>query len=80
MHGFARLRLVGTKPIDGIEECLTDDVPQPLPFPTCVRNLPSPKGHSALDALEHLSFSFEKLKRDLDALATDGLDDGPRAA
>ena len=51
VHGFARLRLVGTTPIDGIEECPKDDFPKPLPFPTCVRNLPrGGHGHPALDA------------------------------
>ncbi|MFM7051389.1 MAG: hypothetical protein ACKOYN_04540 [Planctomycetota bacterium] len=80
MHGFARLRLVGTKPIDGIEECQTDDVPQPIPFPTCVRNMPSPRGGHALDALEQVVLSFSKLKQDLVALADDGDDDRPRAA
>ena len=72
-----------------MEECPTDDFPQPLPFPSCVRDLPrrasgrgsaagrSAAGQDALDALDRMSLAFARLR---DA-ATDGRDgDGPRAA
>jgi hypothetical protein len=79
MQGFAGLRLVGTSPIGGIEECSFDDAPRPLPFPTCVRDLPrGSRSHDALDALERASFCLEKVRL---ALATTNADhDGPRAA
>lgn len=79
MHGFARLRLVGTAGIDGIEECRKDDVPGPLPFPTCVRSLPVRCGSAtaALEALERVSLSFEKLRAEIER---DDDDDAPRAA
>ena len=83
VHGFARLRLVGTTPIDGIEECPKDDFPKPLPFPTCVRNLPrGGHGHPALDAMDHVEFSLAKLRAALDAVGKAAGDDGngPRAA
>jgi len=95
MHGHARLRLVGTPPLDGMEECPTDDFPQPLPFPSCVRDLPrrasgrgaaagrgSAAGRSAAgqDALDALDRMSLAFARLRDA-ATDGRDgDGPRAA
>jgi len=79
MHGFARLRLVGTAAIDGIEECRTDDRPGPIPFPTCVRDLPVRcSGAAALDALDRVSLSFEKLRAEIER-QDDGYD-GPRAA
>jgi len=82
MHGTARLRLVGTPPLDGMEECPNDDFPKPLPFPSCVRDLPrrasghSKAGQDALAALERMNFSFNALRA---ALEDDGAD-GPRAA
>ena len=68
MHGIARLRLVGTSPVggetvDGIEECHQDDLPQPLPFPTCVRSLPRrSRGNAAEAALDRVTLSFERLR------------------
>ncbi|MEY3143751.1 MAG: hypothetical protein RLY21_2244 [Planctomycetota bacterium] len=82
MHGFARLRLVGTLPVDGIEECSADDVPGPLPFPTCVRELPI-GGHGgcaaaqAILALDRVNLSIERLREQMDAAHGD---EGPRAA
>lgn len=97
MHGFAGLRLVGTTPVkglgsdcleadrleaEGIEECQRDNGPTPLPFPTCVRDLPIGRhraSEDALAALERLSFSFEALRSALESDAgRDG--NGPRAA
>ena len=83
VHGFARLRLVGTKTIDGIEECPKDDFPKPLPFPTCVRDLPrGGRAHEALDAMDHVEFSLAKLRAALDAVqqASGNDGNGPRAA
>jgi hypothetical protein len=82
MHGFARLRLVGTTPIDGVEECSMDDVPGPLPFPTCVRDLPigSHGGCAAAQAilaLDRVELSLVKLRAQMAAKAPG---DGPRAA
>jgi hypothetical protein len=66
-------------PLDGAsEECITDDLPQPLPFPSCAGSLKT--GHAALEALEDVTFSFEKLAAALDALGRAGDDEGPRAA
>lgn len=89
MQGFAGLRLVGTTPVkgldaivieaEGIEECQRDQGPSPLPFPSCVRDLPIGRNRAADDALaalERLSFSFEALRG---ALESDG-GNGPRAA
>lgn len=73
MHGFARLRLVGTSPIDGatvdgMEECRKDDFPQPLPFPTCVRTLPRHStGNAALAALDRMTLSFDRLRAELES-------------
>ena len=82
MHGFARLRLVGTMPLDGApEECSTDDSPKPLPFPSCAGALKS--GHAtldALDAMDTVSLSFEKLARALEDLGRADDGEGPRAA
>lgn len=87
MHGFARLKLVGTAPIDGAEECAMDDVPGPLPFPTCVRDLPigSHGGCAAAQAilaLERVDLSFEHFRAHLESAAeTPELGgEGPRAA
>lgn len=88
MHGFARLRLVGTLPIDGVEECSFDDAPKPLPFPACVRDLPvggrggaESNMFDALGALEQVSLSFEKLRQELDGNHTPNPSHGgPRAA
>lgn len=82
MHGFARLRLVGTAPLDGVEESITDDLPGPLLFPTCVRDLPvgSHGGCAAAQAilaLERVDLSFDKLRARLEE--TRG-GEGPRAA
>ena len=82
MHGFARLRLVGTLPVDGVEECSTDDVPGPLPFPTCVRELPigSHGGCAAAQAilaLDRVNLSIDRLREQLEAAHGD---EGPRAA
>lgn len=87
MHGFAGLRLVGTNPAkgfeaEGIEECRHETGPAPLPFPTCVRDLPVGRhraGDDALAALERVSFSLDALR---EALAKSEAcdDDGPRAA
>lgn len=69
-------------PLDGApEECSTDDSPKPLPFPSCAAALKS--GHATLDALEAMdtvSLSFEKLARALEDLGRTNDDDGPRAA
>jgi hypothetical protein len=66
----------------GIEECQNDHGPTPLPFPSCVRDLPIGRhraSEDALAALERLSFSFEALRSALEPDAgRDG--DGPRAA
>lgn len=79
VHGFARLRLVGTTPIDGMEECPKDDLPQPLPFPSCVRDFSRrSRGNAALDALDRVNFSLDKLRRELEQDSRN--DDGPRAA
>lgn len=92
VHGFARLRLVGTSPIDGttvdgMEECRKDDFPQPLPFPTCVRTLPrSSAGNAAFAALDRMTLSFERLRAELESEkdrqdgSGPGNDHGPRAA
>jgi hypothetical protein len=82
MHGFARLRLVGTLPIDGVEECSIDDVPGPLPFPTCVRELPigSHGGCAAAQAilaLDRVNLSIENLRAEYEASHGD---EGPKAA
>jgi hypothetical protein len=69
VHGYARLKLVGTPPIDGIEECPKDEYPKSLPFPTCVQTLL---------ALDNACFSLAKLRAALDE--TCAHDDGPRAA
>jgi hypothetical protein len=61
-----------------MEECPKDDLPQPLPFPTCVRNFHRTRGAHALSALDRVSFSLEKLRRELEACDQD--DNGPRAA
>ena len=79
MHGYARLRLVGNQPFEGMEECPNDDLPQPLPFPTCVRDFNRrSRGHAALDALDRVTFSLDTLRRELEQTASDN--DGPRAA
>lgn len=82
MHGIARLRLVGTQPLDGMEECQQDDFPKPLPFPSCVRSLPRrSSGHGALEALDRVSYSLDRLRRELETNDRhDGPDDSPRAA
>jgi len=57
--------------------------PQPLPFPSCVRDLHRRnRGHGALDALDRVSFSLERLRRELGQTGCDGHTDdtGPRAA
>ena len=82
MHGFARLRLVGTAPIDGVDDCVADDVPGPLPFPTCVRDLPigSHGGCAAAQAilaLEQVDLSLDKLRAQLESSHEE---EGPRAA
>lgn len=59
-----------------------DDAPGPLPFPTCIRELPI-GGHGgcaaaqAILALDRVELSLEKLRAKLDA---NGPEDGPRAA
>ena len=83
MHGYARLRLVGNQPFDGMEECPNDDLPKPLPFPSCVRDLHRRNGgHAALAALDRVSFSLERVRRELGQTARDSRPDdtGPRAA
>jgi len=82
VHGIARLRLVGTQPLDGIEECQQDDFPKPLPFPSCVRNLPRrASGHGAMEALDRVSYSLDRLRRELENDDRHGgPDDTPRAA
>lgn len=85
MHGIARLRLVGTPPIEGIEECSFDDAPKSLPFPTCFRELPvggrRRSGEDVLAALERVTISFDRMRRELDDLSGDPSGhDGPRAA
>jgi hypothetical protein len=82
MHGYARLRLVGTLPVDGVEECSTDEFPGPLPFPTCVRELPigSHGGCAAAQAilaLDRVNLSIDKLRERLQAAHGD---EGPKAA
>lgn len=82
MHGFARLRLVGTLPVDGVEECSADEVPGPLPFPACVRELPigSHGGCAAAQAilaLDRVNLSIDKLRAQLEAARGD---EGPKAA
>ncbi len=82
MHGFGRFRLVGTAPVDGVEECGTDDLPEPLPFPTCVRDFPTGgrgacAGARAMEALTRVNFSIERLR---DALESSHDEEGPRAA
>ena len=82
MHGFARFRLVGTAPVDGVDECGTEDLPESLPFPTCVRDFPTGgrgacAGARAMDALTRVNFSIEKLR---DALESSQDEEGPRAA
>jgi hypothetical protein len=83
MHGFARLRLVGSSPIVGVEECSFDDAPKPLPFPTCFRELPVGGRRrvtdDALAALDRVTLSFERLSRELRDDTQPG-HDGPRAA
>ena len=82
MHGYARLRLVGTAPIDGVDECAMDEVPGPLPFPTCFRELPV-GGHGgcaaaqAIHALDCVNLSIDKLRAQLEAAHEE---EGPRAA
>jgi hypothetical protein len=87
MHGIARLRLVGSSSIDGVEECSFDDAPKPLPFPTCFRELPvggrRRSTDDALAALDRMTLSFERLRRELDDHANPGhggRPEGPRAA
>jgi hypothetical protein len=85
MHGIARLRLVGTLPIEGIEECSVDDAPKSLPFPTCFRELPvggrRRSSDDVLAALERVTISFERMRRELDdPSGQDGRPQGPRAA
>ena len=84
MHGFARLRLVGSSPIGDVEECSFDDAPKPLPFPTCFRDLPvggrRRSSDDALAALDRVTLSFERLRRDLGNDDTNPGQDGPRAA
>lgn len=89
MHGIARLRLVGTLPIEGIEECSVDDAPKSLPFPTCFRELPvggrRRSSDDVLAALERVTISFERMRRELDDVSgdpsgQDGRPQGPRAA
>lgn len=82
MHGFARLRLVGTAPIDGVDDCAADDLPGPLPFPTCIRELPvgSHGGCAAAQAilaLEQVDLSLDKLRAQLEGSHEE---EGPRAA
>lgn len=82
MHGFARLRLVGTAPIDGVEDCATEDVPGPLPFPTCIRDLPIGShggcaASQAILALERADLSLDKLRAELNGAHGE---EGPRAA
>ncbi|MFM7260892.1 MAG: hypothetical protein ACKO3W_09855 [bacterium] len=83
MHGFARLRLVGSSPIGDVEECSFDDAPKPLPFPNCFRELPVGGRRrvtdDALAALDCVTLSFERLRRELDDNTHSG-HDGPRAA
>jgi hypothetical protein len=66
----------------GIEECQNDHGPTPLPFPSCVRDLPIGRhraSEDALAALERVSFSLAALRSALEPEA--GSDDnGPRAA
>lgn len=85
MHGIARLRLVGTPPIESIEECSVDDAPKSLPFPTCFRELPvggrRRSSDDVLAALERVTISFERMRRELDDPSGDPSGhDGPRAA
>lgn len=85
MHGIARLRLVGTPPIEGIEECSFDDAPKSLPFPTCFRELPvggrRRSSDDVLAALERVTISFERMRKELDdPSGHDGRPEGPRAA
>ena len=80
MHGFAGLRLVGTTPVKRIDALTQEENPMPLPFPTCVRDLPiGARRHTAddaLDALEMMTFSFERLRAELNC----NNNDEPRAA
>lgn len=79
VHGYARLKLVGTPPIDGIEECPKDEYPKSLPFPTCVQTLPHrDRSLDPLMALDNACFSLAKLRAALDESCAH--DDGPRAA
>ncbi len=81
MHGFAGLRLVGITPVKRINARTQEDNPMPLPFPTCVRDLPigahRHAADDALDALEMMTFSFERLRADLNCSNDDNK---PRAA
>ena len=79
MHGFARLKLVGTPALDGLSESFVDDAPKSLPFPSCMRDLNrGSRDHGALDALERVTFNFEQLRNEL--ATTHGSHEGPRAA
>jgi hypothetical protein len=82
MHGFARLKLVGTAPIDGVDRSEQDDVPSPLPFPTCMRELPigthgGCAAAQAILALDRVEMSLEKLRA---KLALESREEGPHAA
>jgi hypothetical protein len=74
--------LVGTPPLDGMEECQQNDFPKPLPFPSCVRNLPRrAAGHAALEGIDRVSYSLDRLRKALESNDRhDGPGDPPRAA
>jgi len=66
-----------------MEECQQNDYPKPLPFPSCVRDLPRrAAGHAALEALDRVTYSLDQLRRDLGQGdgPHDDRHDGPRAA
>ncbi len=83
MHGFARLKLVGTNSTDGLADRCIDDAPTSLPFPSCMRDLPVHAGSAshcsdALEALDRVTFNFERLCKELSQ--DHGPYEGPRAA
>ncbi len=76
MHGSARLRLVG---ITGAQAAET--LPQPLPFPVCIRDLPihsRAASEDALMAMEAVSRKMNDLARALGCTNPSGNDDGGR--